>query len=239
MAAFSHFAPFHSGGSAFLDLLFPNICSVCGQENFYSRDPVCAGCDDQWIPMDLKNRVQELAVRENIDRAYTGWEFGPELRALIHPLKYQDRARIGSYLGRRLGRRVKEKMNLELDALIPVPLHPVKYRERGYNQAQWICRGLSRELQLPMWPKAITRVKYTISQTTLDREERQNNMQQAFHTRKDMAGKTIAVIDDVLTTGSTISSLAGTIKDAGAKTVVALTVAAPLDHLDDSFPESL
>ena len=90
-----------------------------------------------------------------------------------------------------------------------------------------------------MWPKAITRVKYTISQTTLDREERQNNMQLAFRTRKDMAGKTIAVIDDVLTTGSTISSLAGTMKDVGAKTVVALTVAAPLDHLDDSFPESL
>ena len=91
MAAFSHFSPFHSGGCTFLDLLFPNICSVCGQENFHSRDPVCAGCDDQWIPMDLKNRVQELAVRKNIDRAYTGWEFGPELRALIHPLKYQDR----------------------------------------------------------------------------------------------------------------------------------------------------
>ena len=64
-------------------------------------------------------------------------------------------------------------------------------------------------------------------------------MQLAFRTRKDMAGKTIAVIDDVLTTGSTISSLAGTMKDSGAKTVVALTVAAPLDHLDDSFPESL
>ena len=189
--------------------------------------------------MDLKNRVQELAVRKNIDRAYSGWEFGPELRALIHPLKYQDRARIGSYLGRRLGRRVKEKLNLELDVLIPVPLHPVKHRERGYNQAWWICRGLSRELQLPVWPKAIKRVKYTISQTILDREERQNNMQLAFCTRKDMAGITVAIIDDVLTTGSTISSLAGVIKDAGVKTVVALTVAAPLDHLDDTLPESL
>ena len=82
-------------------------------------------------------------------------------------------------------------------------------------------------------------MKYTISQTTLDREERQNNMQLAFRTRKDMAGKTVAIIDDVLTTGSTISSLAGVIKDAGAKTVVALTVAAPLDHLDDTLPESL
>ena len=101
------------------------------------------------------------------------------------------------------------------------------------------CRGLSRELQLPVWPKAIKRVKYTISQTTLDREERQNNMQLAFCTRKDMAGITVAIIDDVLTTGSTISSLAGVIKDAGVKTVVALTVAAPLDHLDDTLPESL
>ena len=187
----------------------------------------------------MKNRVQELAVRKNIDRAYSGWEFGPDLRALIHPLKYQDRARIGSYLGRRLGRRVKEKLNLELDVLIPVPLHPVKHREWGYNQAWWICRGLSRELQLPVWPKAIKRVKYTISQTTLDREERQNNMQLAFRTRKDMAGITVAIIDDVLTTGSTISSMAGVIKDAGVKTVVALTVAAPLDHLDDTLPESL
>ena len=82
-------------------------------------------------------------------------------------------------------------------------------------------------------------MKYTISQTTLDREERQNNMQLAFRTRKDMAGITVAIIDDVLTTGSTISSLAGVIKDAGVKTVVALTVAAPLDHLDDTLPESL
>jgi ComF family protein len=125
-----------------------------------------------------------------------------------------------------------------LDGLIPVPLHPVKYRERGFNQAEWIAKGLGDNWNQPVWNNLIKRVKHTESQTTLNRDERLNNMKTAFQLNKDVNGKIIGIVDDVLTTGSTISSMANVLKDGGAKQIIALTVTTPLDN-NDSYPKSI
>ena len=83
------------------------------------------------------------------------------------------------------------------------------------------------------------RIKYTISQTTLDRKERLNNMKKAFRINQDVTDKNIGIMDDVLTTGSTRSSMASMLKDAGAETIVALTVAIPLEKKNDTYAESV
>jgi ComF family protein len=191
------------------------------------------------IPLPIGKRVQELTVNDGIDIALSGWDFGDELRTAIHSLKYEERARIGFFLGELLGDQLHKQTIQELDYLIPVPLHPVKFRDRGFNQARWIADGLGKAVQKPVRTKLMKRIKHTISQTTLDRKERLNNMKKAFRINQDVTDKNIGIVDDVLTTGSTISSMASILKDAGAKTIVALTVATPLEKKDDTYAESV
>jgi ComF family protein len=190
------------------------------------------------VPLNIENRVKELTVKDHIDFAYAGWEFGDELRVAIHSLKYDERAKIGLFLGKELGQYLGLNLIQSLDGLIPVPLHPVKYRERGFNQAEWIAKGLGDNWNQPVWNNLIKRVKHTESQTTLNRDERLNNMKTAFQLNKDVNGKIIGIVDDVLTTGSTISSMANVLKDGGAKQIIALTVTTPLDN-NDSYPKSI
>ena len=154
-------------------------------------------------------------------------------------MKYEERARIGFFLGELLGDQLHKRTIQELDYLIPVPLHPVKFRDRGFNQARWIADGLGKAVQKPVRTKLMKRIKHTISQTPLDRKERLNNMKKAFTIIQDVTDKNIGIVDDVLTTGSTISSMASILKDAGAKTIVALTVATPLEKKDDTYAESV
>ena len=215
-------------GNAFIGLLFQNQCLVCNEGEFYSQDPICLDYLQQMTPLPIGNRVQELTVNNGIDILLSGWDFGDELRKAIHSLKYEDRARIGFFLGKLLGDQLHNKTIQELDYLIPVPLHPVKFRDRGFNQAKWIADGLGKAVQKPVYTKLMKRIKHTISQTTLDRKERLKNMKKAFRINQDVTAKNIGIVDDVLTTGSTISSMASILKDAGAKTIVALTVATPL-----------
>jgi len=226
-------------GNAFISLLFPNQCLVCKEGESFSQDPICLDCLQHMTPLPIGNRVQELTVNDGIDIALSGWDFGDELRTAIHSLKYEERARIGFFLGELLGDQLHKKTIQKLDYLIPVPLHPVKFRDRGFNQARWIADGLGKAVQKPVRTKLMKRIKHTISQTTLDRKERLNNMKKAFRINQDVTDKNIGIVDDVLTTGSTISSMASILKDAGAKTIVALTVATPLEKKDDTYAESV
>ena len=229
-----------SMGNAFISLLFPNQCLVCKGGEFHSPDPICPVCLLQMHPLPIDDRVHELTVNDNVDMALAGWDFGDELRTAIHSLKYEERARIGTFLGKILGERfLSEQIIQNLDYLIHVPLHPVKFRDRGFNQAEWIANGLGKTIQVPVRTQLMKRVKHTISQTTLNREERLNNMKKAFKINQDVSDRNIGIVDDVLTTGSTISSMASILKDAGAKTIVALTVATPLEIKDDTYTESV
>ena len=239
MAILTNISNLNSVGNAIISLLFPNQCLVCKGGEFNSSDPICSECIIKMHPLPIENRVQELTVNDGIDIALSGWDFGDELRTAIHSLKYEERARIGFFLGELLGDQLHKKTIQELDYLIPVPLHPVKFRDRGFNQARWIADGLGKAVQKPVRTKLMKRIKHTISQTTLDRKERLNNMIKAFKINQDVTDKNIGIVDDVLTTGSTISSMASILKDAGAKKIIALTVATPLERKNDTYTESV
>jgi len=220
-------------GNSFISLLFPNQCLVCKDGEFFSQDPIYLICLQHMTPLPIGNRVQQLTVNDGIDKALFGWDFGNDA---IHSLKYEDRERIGFFLGQLVGDQLQKKTIQELDCLIPIPLHPVKFRERGFNQARWIADGLGKAVQKPVDTKLIERIKYTISQKNLDRKERLNNMKKAFRINQDVTEKNIGIVDDVLTTGPSISSM---LKDAGAKTFVALTAAKPLEKKNDTYAESV
>jgi ComF family protein len=171
--------------------------------------------------------VKDVTCNQGIDRAYSGWYFEEVLQTVIHSMKYNERAKLGYVLGRLLGRELSYRECGPLDLLLPIPLHPVKKRDRGYNQAAWIVKGLAAEWRIAYRMNLVRRVKYTVSQTTLNVVERRRNMERAFRLSSDVTGLRVGVVDDVLTTGSTISACAQALKAAGVREVVALTVSTP------------
>jgi len=114
--------------------------------------------------------------------------------------------------------------------MLPVPLHKVRLRERGFNQSARICKGLSETLAMPVLRDGLFRKRYTKTQTGKSGEERRENVENAFgiENAEIITGKSFLIVDDVATTGSTINSCAGVLKEAGARAVYGMTLARPL-----------
>lgn len=144
--------------------------------------------------------------------------FTDPLREIIHHLKYADRVSLAKPLGDILKESLQDDFTGGL--VIPVPLHPRRQRERGFNQAELIASRLGR----PMAGHLLYRRKNTPSQTGLTRNERKRNLAAAFEARGQVRGSVI-IVDDVYTTGSTMNEIAKTLKRAGADRVEVLTVA--------------
>lgn len=210
-----------------LNLLYPNSCLVCQTIIEDEREGFCLKCSSKFEPTGLGNWVDKITHSDKIDRAFSGYYFNSEIQKVIHSLKYQERAKLGADLGSIFAKLIPFKEVEPIDLLLPVPLHPVKKRDRGYNQALWIAKGMSRVWDIPFKTDVLKRVKFTKSQTTLSIEEREENMRDAVKATKDLTGLHVGIVDDVLTTGSTISVCAGVCKNAGAETVTALTSCTP------------
>jgi ComF family protein len=168
-----------------------------------------------------------------------GWEYegGSVIERCIHSMKYRQLHRAGEWLGRLLGERLTGTMLLEANPLLlPVPLHRIKRIERGYNQAEALCRGLAAECSLEWEADLLLRKRYTTSQSAsrLDREERQANVRNAFAVNSQRAaafeGRPLLLVDDLVTTGATISACADILIAAGFIDVRILAVARPPRH---------
>lgn len=153
-----------------------------------------------------------------------------KLQSIIHGLKYQGYTSLGVKAGRKIGELIRANNDLsKADALVPVPLHPQKKRERGYNQSEFICRGIEEVTGICVRTDLLRRSKYTVSQTQLSFEERKENVGDAFELnekrRDEISGKSFILVDDVITTGSTINACAGALHDAGPRRVHAAAIA--------------
>ena len=155
----------------------------------------------------------------SFDLARSALLFNDPLREIIHHLKYSDRVSLAKPLGLILKHCLEREPFMGTD-VIPVPLHSSRERQRGFNQAELIARRLGR----PLVRGLLRRRKNTPSQTGLSRSQRQRNLAGAFEVR-GTPGKTVIVVDDVYTTGSTMNEIARTLKRAGAERVEVLTVA--------------
>lgn len=149
---------------------------------------------------------------------------GGPVQDLLHGLKYGGLTGVGRTLGSRLGEAVlQEPWAAEVDLIIPLPLFPAKQRERGYNQAESIARGIGRIIRKPVRARVVCRVRWTDSQTTLGYGARQMNVRGAFGVprRKGvlLKGKTVLLVDDVVTTGATTRACAAVLRGAGAANV--------------------
>lgn len=165
------------------------------------------------------------------DQVISPFLYAEPMNQLIHGLKYQHQLRLSRWLGSQLllALQLQKAPGHKPDAILPLPLHPARMKSRGFNQAMEIARPIARALHAPLHPLAVCRIRDTEPQATLPREERQRNIRGAFECREDYSGKTVLVIDDVLTTGSSANELARVLKLHGARQVI-VGVAARTHH---------
>lgn len=152
---------------------------------------------------------------------------------LIQALKYQKRLAIAPLLGDALAQAVEARPRP--DFLVPMPLHPARLRQRGFNHATEIAREIAHRLNLPMNLDTCQRVRDTPPQVALAYTQRRRNVRDAFSCRGDVTGKRIALIDDVMTTGTSLDELAHTFIKAGALEVETWVVARTLPPSDQNF----
>ena len=196
------------------ELLFPRYCKVCGQRLMQSEQHLCLGCllelPRTHYEREPNNRLmQHFMEWPEVVRATAYFHYYKEGKYsnLIHHLKYYDHPEVGTYLGRLAANELKQSEFFDgIDLIIPVPLSKKKYRKRGYNQCDYIARGISDVTGIPMRTDCIERIIDTDTQTHKDRMQRWMNTEGIFHAVKpeELKGRHLLLVDDVSTTGATL-----------------------------------
>jgi ComF family protein len=162
-----------------------------------------------------------LASPPNFDGTVALWLYEFPCDRLVQALKYRGNLALASFFALKLASRSPPGCDL----LIPMPLHPDRLAQRGFNQAVEIARSLANRTGLAVRLRGVRRVRHTAPQTELPYEERTRNVRGAFACDLDLSGKSVAVLDDVMTTGATLNELAGVLKRSGAARVQNLVIA--------------
>jgi len=158
--------------------------------------------------------------------------------ALIHSLKYQANLAIAPILANLLIKQLKATKMMP-DVIIPMPLHPIRLRERGFNQAMEISRYISKQMKITLLPDSCSRIKHTPPQTGLPWKARQKNIRKAFSCKIDLSGKHVALVDDVMTTGATLNELAKILRKQGASEISNWVIARTLPEMSQRGPYTL
>jgi ComF family protein len=211
------------------DFLFPPTCLLCGNPGFDSRD-ICHSCyrhlprNNQYcfqcgdlleIPTTtpvLCGRC--LAKRPAFDRTYAPFIHQGAIRHLVTTLKFGTQHQNARLLGLLLAEHLKQTAEIP-DCILPIPLHKARYRQRGFNQAIEIAGILSKQLQIPLELTSCQRHRDTPHQTQLSARQRRKNMKRAFSLIKPIQARHSAIVEDVMTTGSTVHELAALLKKSG------------------------
>jgi ComF family protein len=240
MIALHRFEPLEAAVS----LLYPAVCTICG-ENVRAGEYLCNRCEAKAVRIvapfcqkcsePFEGSISNAFTCANcahrtiyFDAAVSAYRGRGIVREIIHEFKYGRQIHLGHLVARWLRAALDDERlrDSRFDVIVPVPLHATRQRERGFNQATLLAKLLSAQTSIPAKP-ALERIRYTTTQTALDRSERMENLHNAFRLRKnaDVRGLRVLLIDDVLTTGSTLSECARVLKRAGAISVHAATAA--------------
>lgn len=231
-------------GNAALSLLYPPHCAVCAGETAPGVH-LCAGCAGRAFPIkppfcrkcsqpfqgaiDGAFTCANCAEREyQFDCAVSCYLSRDVVRDFIHRFKYDGHYYLRHQLAEWLAATLRDEriIGQPADFLVPVPLHSARLREREFNQADVLAHLLAGRAGLPVWA-CLERTRYTTTQTRLDRYERMENLRGAFRVRQNqrVQGRHVILVDDVLTTGSTVDECARVLREARAASVRVVTVA--------------
>ncbi len=207
--------------SDLIDLIFPRTCVVCGELLSPQEKDICINCLST-LPKIEKIHLDEIEKsfwgKVEIERAtsFMYYHKNSPYNNLIHRLKYKNRPDTGDRLAFLAAKEIAESGFFDdIDAIVPLPLSKRKMRQRGYNQCDYIAKGLSRATGIPVIKNAVKRLKSNETQTHKSRDERWQNVEGIFALSDAtlLEGKHILLIDDILTTGATLASCAKSIQE--------------------------
>ncbi|MDZ7604751.1 MAG: phosphoribosyltransferase family protein [Cyclobacteriaceae bacterium] len=221
--------------SDILDLIFPHVCCTCGERITKEDELICFGCRAE-LP---KVKFSDPTDNELTDRflgkyslkfgtSYLYFFKSGKTQTLMHKFKYQNKPELGVMIGRYLGHDIAANgYSNGLDMIIPVPIHRKKLRIRGYNQSQKFASGLSEAIEIPVEVDVLIRTIHGESQTHKSKEERQRSVSEVFQLREPnrVAGKSILLVDDVITTGATLEACGKLLLNAGCAELSIATMA--------------
>lgn len=212
-------------------LVFPPTCLLCGDQGDGRLDlcvdcrvdlPYLQGtCPSCGLPVTGATPLRCGACQQKAppyDAVVTPFRYEEPIRHLIHSLKFGSRHAHARLLGLLLAERVGQQTVLP-ELIIPIPLHPARYRERGFNQSLEIARVVSADTGIPLDYSLCQRQRYTQAQTRLSAQERQKNIRNAFGLTGPLRARHVAILDDVMTTGATVGELSLALRQAGAQQI--------------------
>ncbi len=208
------------------EVIYPSQtkCMGCGDETGCEYPFLCSECKEMMKPSNVIAGREEWRKRgiESISFAYY---YGRPIRGLIRAFKFQGIKILGEYLADDMIRLLESRCHKPYDLIIPVPLHPARLYERGFNQAEVLAQLISQHTSIPLNTNILRRTRRTKQQAKLSRSKRAKNLKNAISAQGDLTGKRILIVDDVITTGSTICSCAEALKACGAAEIRAISIA--------------
>jgi len=213
----------------FINLLYPNLCLICGESLIKNEEQLCSKCLYQ-IPKTNYHLIKNNPIEKRFwgkvpvvqATSFFFFQKGSPFQKLLHQLKYHGNKELGEILGKYAAADlILTDYFSAVDMIVPVPLHPKKYNQRGYNQSEWIGKGLSAILQKPQIIDNLVRIKESTTQTKKSVYERYENTEGIFSVKdkNSFSNSHILLIDDVLTTGATMSAASQLLIQAGAESV--------------------
>ena len=200
------------------------LCDQCSGDLPYLERPRCPRC-----ALPILSRAQLcgkcLGDAPQFDATVAVFAYAFPADALVKALKFNSELALAPLLAGRLVAELQANAMDPVDLVVPVPLHELRLRQRGYNQSMEIARVAAAQLELPVSADLCIRVRDTAAQLDLPWKERHDNVRNAFSCRRAVDGKRIAVVDDVMTTGATLNEIAATLKKFGAARVVNWVIA--------------
>ncbi len=211
-------------------VLLPYTCILCGSASQQDLD-LCCDCEAD-LPL-IENACQQCAIPLDAEqdllcaqcqnkppafhRSFALFHYNPPIDGFIMDLKFHHKLLYAHILGKLLLKKINNCDKPEY--IIPVPLHPKRLRQRGFNQALEIAKPIANALQIPIETQSIKRIENTDSQSQIDASKRQKNLKNAFEVVEPIQARHVAIVDDVVTTGSTVNALATKLVEQGVKQI--------------------
>lgn len=218
-----------------LHMLFPSFCLGCGVQDVDEQEMICLNCQLS-LPYtsfeSIRNNAVEKIFWGRVPLRFASSTFYYEeqsiIQQIIHNIKYKDERVLAIHMGQIMGGRLHDMlMSNAIDCCIPMPLHPRKERQRGYNQASLLCEGIRLASGIPFLEHVLERMVHTQTQTKRSRAERWDNVADVFEISnvKSIQKKNIVLVDDVITTGASTEACARTLLEHGAANISVVSLA--------------
>jgi len=221
-----------------MESVYPRVCAACNFPLMIQESVICNACFYRLPKTNFHQETDNALEKIFWGRlplfhaaAYLYFRKKGKVQHLLHQLKYKGLKEVGFEVGKRYGKILKESAHFQnIDLIIPVPLHPAKLIKRGYNQSEWFGLGLQESWGIPISITHLTKTENTQTQTKKNRYQRWENVETVFSINKSetLKNKNVLLIDDVITTGSTIESCGSLLVSSGINSLSLACIAAPI-----------